>query len=64
MGRKNFELHIILDLDGINCVQIVGSADKQEEGHCMYFTIRDLVQAFDAEVKKRLKDNESISNIN
>jgi len=64
MDRKNFEIHIVLDTEGINCVQIVGSAEKQEEGHCMYFTIRDLVQAFDAEVKKRLKDNECIDNIN
>jgi len=64
MDRKNFELHIILDMDGVSCVQIVGSAEKQEEGHALYFKIRDLVTTFDKEVQERLQNNESISTIN
>ena len=64
MGKTNFEIHIVLDTEGISCVQILGSAEKQEEGHALYFKIRDLVTTFDKEVQERLQNNESISTIN
>lgn len=54
MRHKKAEVHIVLDLEGISCVQIAGPTEVHPEGHNLYMQIRDLVQEFDRQVKERL----------
>lgn len=54
---KNAVLHIVLDRDGINCVQIVGPAETHAEGHDLYFKIRDLIQDLDRQIQERLRSS-------
>jgi hypothetical protein len=58
MRHKKAEVHIILDLEGVNCVQIVGPTEVHPEGHNLYMLIRDLVQEFDKSVRDRLEDKQ------
>lgn len=57
MRQKNALLHIVLDKDGINCVQIVGPIEAHAEGHDLYFKIRDLVQELDRQIQERLNSS-------
>ncbi len=54
MKKKSAEFHIVIDRDGICCVQIVGPAEVHAEGHEIYLQIRDLVQKLDKEIQERL----------
>ncbi len=57
MRQKNAVLHIVLDRDGIECVQIVGPAETHSKGHDLYFKIRDLVEEFDRQIHERLNNS-------
>lgn len=61
MRHKKAEIHIILDLEGVNCVQIVGPTEIHSEGHNLYMQIRDLVHEFDRAVKERLENKQKVN---
>ena len=53
--RKNTEIHIVIDFEGIRCVQVVGDSNNHEAGHDLYFKIKDLITDWDSQVKERLQ---------
>lgn len=58
------ELKIIIDHQGIRCVQIIGAPDTHKAGHDLYLKIIDLIQDFDNEIKKRLKEDNTEPDLN
>ena len=63
MRDKKVEVHVILDWEGVNCIQIIGAAEVHPEGHDLYMQIRDLVQEFDKAVQKRLRQERGEHNL-
>jgi len=60
--RKNTEIHIVIDFEGIRCVQVVGDSNNHEVGHDLYFKIKDLITDWDSQVKERLVSTTSDEN--
>jgi len=54
MRCKQAEVHIVLDWDGVNCIQILGPAEAHPRGHALYTQIQDLVSEFDEAIRVRL----------
>lgn len=50
-------LHIVVDREGIQKIQIFGPSEVHREGHDMYFKIRHLLPQFDREIQKVLGNN-------
>ena len=62
--QRSAELHIIINKEGVTCVQIVGPIETHPEGHALYCKILDLVQKLDKEMQERLKKEDEKSELN
>jgi len=51
--RKKPELHIVVDDEGVRCVQLVGPVDSHPIAHDIYLRIRDLIARLNADIKKK-----------
>ena len=56
MNKPKVELHLIIDSDGIDYIQLVGSAESHDEGQSLYYKLIDVIQAFDKNIQKKLNE--------
>lgn len=61
MQKNTVEIHIIVDKDGVNSIQIVGPTETHPNGHDLYLHIRDLVQDFDRAIQQRIKEGKELN---
>jgi len=62
MRKSRAEVHVVIDMHGIDRINIVGVvSENQNEGHILYSRIRDLLQSFDTKIQKKLNEDNSKS---
>lgn len=55
MREQKAFVHIIVDEQGVDSIQIVGPSESHSQAHDLYFLIRDLVMEFDKGIRERLR---------
>lgn len=56
--KEKFELHVVIDEEGVRSVQIIGPSEAHQEGHAMYFKLQHLFPELDKQIKEILKNEE------
>lgn len=54
-------MHLVIDSDGIECIQIVGAAESHDGSQALYYKLLDVIQAFDKEIHKKLNEDDTES---
>lgn len=62
MAKEGCRLNIIVDEEGVEKVQIIGTAEEHTKGHEFYMRIRDLILRLNKEIQERVvNDNKNLN---